>query len=82
MGNSLERGLLINFNSVPLKSGIRRLSKSNPSSVLAVSPPIHPCRESNNRRTRNQTDLLLRYSRPDAWEKGALDIRSYRAQRE
>ena len=36
--SGLERGLLINFNSVPLKSGIRRLSKSNPSSVLAVSP--------------------------------------------
>jgi GxxExxY protein len=28
--SGLERGLLINFNSVPLKSGIRRLNKSNP----------------------------------------------------
>ena len=36
--SGLERVLLINFNSVPLKSGIRRLSKSNPSSVSAVSP--------------------------------------------
>ncbi len=40
----LERGLLINFNSVPLKSGIRRLSRSDHSAVSAVSPyePVPP----------------------------------------
>jgi GxxExxY protein len=31
--SGLERGLLINFNSVPLKSGIRRLNKSIHSTV-------------------------------------------------
>jgi GxxExxY protein len=36
--SGLERGLLINFNSVPLKSGTRRLNKSNPSLVSPVSP--------------------------------------------
>jgi hypothetical protein len=36
--SGLERGLLINFNSVPLKAGIRRLNKSNSSSVSPVSP--------------------------------------------
>jgi GxxExxY protein len=36
--SGLERGLLINFNSVPLKSGIRRLNKSNSSPVSSVSP--------------------------------------------
>lgn len=36
--SGLERGLIINFNSVPLKSGIRRLNKSNPSPVSPVSP--------------------------------------------
>ena len=35
--SGLERGLLFNFNSVPLKNGIRRLSKSNSSPVLPVS---------------------------------------------
>ena len=33
----LERALLFNFNSVPLKSGIRRLNKTNPSPVSPVS---------------------------------------------
>ena len=37
--SGLERGLLFNFNSVPLKSGIRRLNKSNP---LPVSPVFSP----------------------------------------
>jgi GxxExxY protein len=35
--SGLERALLINFNSVPLKSGIRRFSKTNSSAVSAVS---------------------------------------------
>ncbi len=38
--SGLERGLLFNFNSVPLKNGIRRLSKSNSSPVLPVSHPL------------------------------------------
>jgi GxxExxY protein len=37
--SGLERGLLLNFNSVPLKAGIRRLNKSNSSPVSPVSPP-------------------------------------------
>ena len=36
----IERGLLINFNAVPLKSGIRRLVRAKPSPVSLVSP--HP----------------------------------------
>jgi GxxExxY protein len=36
--SGLERGLLFNFNSVPLKAGIRRLNKSNPSPVSPVFP--------------------------------------------
>jgi GxxExxY protein len=36
--SGLERGLLLNFNSVPLKAGIRRLNKSNSSPVSPVSP--------------------------------------------
>jgi GxxExxY protein len=34
--SGLQRALLFNFNSVPLKSGIRRLNKSSPSPVLPV----------------------------------------------
>ena len=43
--SGLERGLLLNFNSVPLKAGIRRLNKSKSSPVSRVSPvsPISPC---------------------------------------
>jgi GxxExxY protein len=40
--SGLERGLLFNFNSVPLKAGIRRLNKAHPSPVLPVSPHS-PC---------------------------------------
>jgi GxxExxY protein len=42
--SGLERGLLLNFNSVPLKAGIRRLNKSKFSPVSRVSPvsPISP----------------------------------------
>lgn len=36
--SGLDRGLLINFNSVPLKKGIRRLNKSISSPVSRVSP--------------------------------------------
>jgi GxxExxY protein len=36
--SGLEKALLLNFNSVPLKSGIRRLTRLNPS---PVSSPIH-----------------------------------------
>ena len=39
--SGLQRALLFNFNSVPLKSGIRRLDKTNPSSVLPVSEACH-----------------------------------------
>jgi GxxExxY protein len=35
--SGLERALLFNFNSVPLRSGIRRLNNTNPSSVSPVS---------------------------------------------
>jgi GxxExxY protein len=38
--SGLERGLLLNFNSVPLKAGIRRLNKTNSSPVSPVSPPF------------------------------------------
>ena len=38
--SGLERALLFNFNSVPLKSGIRRLNKTNPSPVSPVSEPF------------------------------------------
>jgi GxxExxY protein len=38
--SGLERGLLLNFNSVPLKAGIRRMNKSNSSPVSPVSPPF------------------------------------------
>jgi hypothetical protein len=43
--SGLDRGLLLNFNSVPLKAGIRRLNKSKSSPVSRVSPvsPISPC---------------------------------------
>jgi GxxExxY protein len=40
--SGFERGLLFNFNAVPLKAGIRRLNKSHISSVLPVSLPS-PC---------------------------------------
>jgi GxxExxY protein len=40
--SGLERALLFNFNSVPLKAGIRRLNKTNPSPVSPVSEPF-PC---------------------------------------
>jgi GxxExxY protein len=36
--SGLDRGLLLNFNSVPLKAGIRRLNKSTSSPVSRVSP--------------------------------------------
>jgi len=36
--SGLDRALLLNFNSVPLKSGIRRLNKSLP--VLPVSQAV------------------------------------------
>jgi GxxExxY protein len=38
--SGLDRGLLLNFNSVPLKAGIRRLNKSNSSPVSPVSRPF------------------------------------------
>jgi GxxExxY protein len=38
--SGLERALLFNFNSVPLKSGIRRLNKSNSSPVSPVSEAV------------------------------------------
>ena len=38
--SGLERALLFNFNSVPLKSGIRRLNKSNSSPVSPVSVAV------------------------------------------
>lgn len=38
--SGLERGLLFNFNSVPLKSGIRRLNRSSPLPVLPVFSPL------------------------------------------
>jgi GxxExxY protein len=41
--SGFEQGLLLNFNSVPLKAGIRRLNKSNSSPVSPVSPLL-PCR--------------------------------------
>lgn len=34
--SGLDRALLFNFNSVPLKSGIRRLNKSTPLPVLPI----------------------------------------------
>ncbi|MBA3406209.1 MAG: GxxExxY protein [Gemmatimonadaceae bacterium] len=37
-----ERGLLLNFNSVPLKAGIRRLNRSVCSPVTPVSSPPRP----------------------------------------
>jgi GxxExxY protein len=42
--SGLDRGLLLNFNSVPLKAGIRRLNKSTSSPVSRVSPvsPLSP----------------------------------------
>lgn len=40
--SGLERGLLLNFNAVPLKAGIRRLNKTMSSPVSPVSPPF-PC---------------------------------------
>ncbi len=42
--SGLESGLLLNFNSVPLKAGVRRLNKSKFSPVSRVSPvsPISP----------------------------------------
>jgi GxxExxY protein len=36
--SGLDRGLLLNFNSAPLKAGIRRLNKSKSSPVSQVSP--------------------------------------------
>jgi len=38
--SGMERGLLFNFNSVPLKSGIRRLNRSKSSPVPPVSFPL------------------------------------------
>ena len=38
--SGFERGLLFNFNSVPLKSGIRRLNRSISSPVSPVSLPL------------------------------------------
>jgi GxxExxY protein len=46
--SGLERGLLLNFNSVPLKAGIRRLNKSKSSPVSPVFPPLDPQPESGN----------------------------------
>jgi hypothetical protein len=37
-----EAGVVVDFNSVPLKAGIRRLNKSNSSPVSPVFPPV-PC---------------------------------------
>ncbi len=48
--SGLERGLLINFNSIPLKSGIRRLNQSAPSPVSPVSQPIPLCPAPNPER--------------------------------
>ena len=44
--SGLEAGLLINFNSIPLVSGIRRLNRSKLNSIRAVSPvsPVSPAR--------------------------------------
>jgi len=36
--SGIERGLLFNFNSVPLKTGIRRLNRTNSSPVSPVFP--------------------------------------------
>ena len=44
--SGLERALLFNFNSVPLKSGIRRLSKSTAAPVLPVVPLLDSRQES------------------------------------
>ena len=55
--SGLERGLLLNFNSVPLKAGIRRLNKSKSSPVSRVSPvsPISPCPSRSDTSKRDQT---------------------------
>jgi GxxExxY protein len=52
--SGLERGLLLNFNSVPLKAGIRRINKSNSSPVSPVSLPC-PCRSKSG--TSKRDDL-------------------------
>ena len=53
----IERGLLINFNAVPLKSGIRRLVKSIPSPVSLVShlPSVAPTHRSGDRKYHSQS---------------------------
>ena len=63
--SGLERGLLLNFNSVPLKAGIRRLNKSKSSPVSRVSPvsPLSPYpSKSRDSKADKQVDPLL--SRP------------------
>jgi GxxExxY protein len=55
--SGLDRGLLLNFNSVPLKAGIRRLNKSKSSPVSRVSPvsPISPRPFNSRIQKRDQT---------------------------
>jgi len=55
--SGLDRGLLLNFNSVPMKAGIRRLNKSNSSPVSQVSPvsPISACPAKSGISKRDQT---------------------------
>jgi GxxExxY protein len=55
--SGLDRGLLLNFNSVPLKAGVRRLNKSKFSPVSQVSPvsPIAPCLAKSGTSKRDQT---------------------------
>ena len=54
--SGLERGLSLNFNSVPLKAGIRRLNKTNSSPVSPVSPVSlpSPCRSTSGISKRDQ----------------------------
>jgi GxxExxY protein len=57
--SGLERGLLLNFNSVPLKAGIRRRNKTNSSPVSPVSPPSpFP---SKSRASKPHQERLTRY---------------------
>jgi len=53
--SGLERGLLLNFNCVPLKAGIRRLNKSNSSPVSPVSSSPSPRVHMSGTSERDQT---------------------------
>ena len=52
--SGLERGLLLNFNSVPLKAGIRRINKPISSPVSPVSLPF-PCPSKSGTSKRDET---------------------------